>query len=266
MTLSSSPNRASQSWWYVSIHVTTSSRRRGADPAVAHPADLLRDDEPCLLEDADVLAHASEGHVEPLGELRDRELGAPQLFQHAPTGAIRQRGERGIEIDPGILNHIVQYPTTRFAAVQAGFRNWRRRPVVRPRGAERLLRRSAAPISQSCWWCRSSCWSTHRRTWLCRRRWSRWWSGSLLRWTWSPNHRRSSPIRRRLRPYPGRWWRRQPMNWLRGLSPSSPWCLRRHRLRRRGHCRHRSGGPERVVRPRWGRRSSGSMSRPNARS
>src|SRR3954447_3709984 len=69
-----------------------------ADPAVAHPADLLRDYEPRLFEDADVLPYASEGHAEPLGEVRDRKLGASQLFQHAATGSVRQGGQRGIEV------------------------------------------------------------------------------------------------------------------------------------------------------------------------
>src|SRR5689334_20870386 len=40
-----------------------------ADPAGPHATDLLRDDEPSLLQNADVLLHAREGHVEFLGEL-----------------------------------------------------------------------------------------------------------------------------------------------------------------------------------------------------
>src|SRR5262249_26998222 len=38
-----------------------------AELARPHAPDLLRDDEPCLLQDADVLLHAREGHVEALG-------------------------------------------------------------------------------------------------------------------------------------------------------------------------------------------------------
>src|SRR4029453_7207883 len=38
-----------------------------ADLAGPHAPDLLRGDEPRLLQDADVLFHAREGHVEPLG-------------------------------------------------------------------------------------------------------------------------------------------------------------------------------------------------------
>src|SRR5215510_3471162 len=69
-----------------------------ADPARANPADLLRDDEPGLLEDADVLLHARERHAELLGQIRDRGFRAPQLFQHAAAGDVRQRGEGRIEV------------------------------------------------------------------------------------------------------------------------------------------------------------------------
>src|SRR5262249_11787471 len=40
-----------------------------------HAPDLLRGDEPCLLQDADVLLHAREGHAELLGKVRDRSVG-----------------------------------------------------------------------------------------------------------------------------------------------------------------------------------------------
>src|SRR6185312_14015453 len=42
-----------------------------ADLAGPHATDLLRDDEPRLLQDADVLLHARKGHVELLCELGD---------------------------------------------------------------------------------------------------------------------------------------------------------------------------------------------------
>src|SRR5262245_33245181 len=67
-----------------------------ADPAGAHAADLLRADESGVFEHDDVLLHAGQGHVELLGEVRDRCLPPPQLLQDAATGDVRQRGERGI--------------------------------------------------------------------------------------------------------------------------------------------------------------------------
>src|SRR5215813_13680629 len=80
-----------------------------ADLAGAHAPDLLRGDEPGLLQDADVLLHAREGHAEPLGKVRDRSLGAAELLQNAASGGVRERGERVIEAGLRILNHTVQY-------------------------------------------------------------------------------------------------------------------------------------------------------------
>src|SRR6185436_20114097 len=42
-----------------------------------HAPELLRGDEPGLLQDADMLLHAREGHVELLGQVRDRSVGTP---------------------------------------------------------------------------------------------------------------------------------------------------------------------------------------------
>src|SRR5262245_39144984 len=81
-----------------------------AEPAGPHAPDLLRGDEPGLLQDADVLLHAREGHVELLGKVRDRCVGTSELLQNAASGGIRERGERGIEAGPHILNHTVTEP------------------------------------------------------------------------------------------------------------------------------------------------------------
>src|SRR5262245_739085 len=84
-----------------------------ADLAGPHAPNLLRGDEPGLLQDADVLLHAREGHVELLGKVRNRSVGTPQLLQNAASGGIRERGERVIEAALCILNHTVQYTRTR---------------------------------------------------------------------------------------------------------------------------------------------------------
>src|SRR4051812_38683117 len=78
-----------------------------AELAGPHAANLLRGDEPRLLQDADVLLHAREGHVELSGKLGDRSVCASELLQNATPGGVRERGERGIQV--GILNHTVQY-------------------------------------------------------------------------------------------------------------------------------------------------------------
>src|SRR5215470_16686447 len=80
-----------------------------AELAVPHAPDLLRGDEPGLLQDANVLLHAREGHVEPLSKVRDRSVGTSELLQNAASGGNRERGERGIEAGSHILNHSVQY-------------------------------------------------------------------------------------------------------------------------------------------------------------
>src|ERR1700730_7857994 len=90
-----------------------------AELAGPHAPDLLRGDEPRLLPDADVLLHAREGHVELLGKVRDRSVCTPELLQNAASGGVRERGERGIEAGPGILNHMVQYVTHGLAACKA---------------------------------------------------------------------------------------------------------------------------------------------------
>src|SRR4026207_53405 len=82
-----------------------------AELAGTHAPDLLRGDEPRLLQDADMLLHAREGHVELLGKVRDRSICTPELLQNATPGGVRERRERGIEVGTRILNHVVQYIT-----------------------------------------------------------------------------------------------------------------------------------------------------------
>src|SRR4030095_5856269 len=106
-----------------------------AELAGPHAPDLLRGDEPRLLPNADMLLHAREGHVELLGKVGDRSVCTPELLQNAASGGVRERGERGIEAGPDILNHVVQYVPHGWAACKAtpsvGIR-WRRRlPAAR---------------------------------------------------------------------------------------------------------------------------------------
>src|SRR4029079_8103966 len=52
-------------------------------PASPHPADLLGDDEPRMLQHADVLLHAGEGHLERVGKLGDRRVLPREPFKNA---------------------------------------------------------------------------------------------------------------------------------------------------------------------------------------
>src|ERR1700722_6034088 len=133
-----------------------------AELAGPHAPDLLRGDEPRLLQDADMLLHAREGHVELLGKVRDRSVCAPELLQNAASGGVRERGERGIEAGPGILNHVVQY-VTRIGGMQGELsaRRWtissRLRPSIIIGGTDSAPASSRALHSIRCGgWTRSS--------------------------------------------------------------------------------------------------------------
>src|SRR6185312_2088208 len=80
-----------------------------AEPAGAHPADLLRNHQPRPLQDAHMLLHAREGHVELLGQVGDGGVAPHQLLQHPSPGGVGKRSKRSTG---AILNHVVQYSTT----------------------------------------------------------------------------------------------------------------------------------------------------------
>src|SRR3954466_10121438 len=90
-----------------------------AKRAGPYAADLLGDDKPRPLQDADVLLHTREGHVELLGKVGDRRVCTSQLLQNATSSGVRERGERGIEARLIILNHLVQYLSTQTGDMQA---------------------------------------------------------------------------------------------------------------------------------------------------
>src|SRR5579864_7512235 len=80
-----------------------------AELAGSHAPDFLRHDEPRLLQNADMLLHAGEGHVELPGKVRDGSVCTPELLQNAASGGVRECRERGIEAGLEILNHVVRY-------------------------------------------------------------------------------------------------------------------------------------------------------------
>src|SRR5262245_59715437 len=98
---------------------------QSARPQLARPhaPDLLRGDEPRLLQDADVLLHARERHAELLGQVRDRRVRSSELLHHATPRGVRERGERRIEPGRHILNQMVQY-TPNARGMQGVVRRW----------------------------------------------------------------------------------------------------------------------------------------------
>ena len=65
-----------------------------------------------------MLLHPREGHVEFLGKVGDRSVCTRELLQHAASGDVGERGERGVEMGSAILNHMVQY-VLRIGSMQA---------------------------------------------------------------------------------------------------------------------------------------------------
>src|SRR4029077_4540001 len=68
-----------------------------AELAGPHAPDLLRGDEPCLLQDADVLPHARQGHMAHAGKVRGGSVCTPKLLQNTAAGGVRERAKGGIE-------------------------------------------------------------------------------------------------------------------------------------------------------------------------
>ena len=62
-----------------------------------------------VLQHPDVLPHARKGHVECLGQIRDRRVASSEPLQDATPGGIGQRREGGIKSVTGILNHMVHF-------------------------------------------------------------------------------------------------------------------------------------------------------------
>ena len=78
-------------------------------PAGSHPSDLVGDDQPGPLQNLNVLLHAGQRHLEPVGETGDRGVGQTKLIDDPTAGRIRQRRKRTIDRKIDILNHVVQF-------------------------------------------------------------------------------------------------------------------------------------------------------------
>jgi len=72
------------------------------DSPIFPPRDKL-----CPLEHPQVLAHAGERYVVGRGQIADGGFTLRQPPQDAAPGGVGKRGKRGVELRPGILNHMV---------------------------------------------------------------------------------------------------------------------------------------------------------------
>jgi len=64
-------------------------------------------DKLCPLEHPQVLGHAGERYFVGRSQIADGGFALRQPRQDAATGGVGKRGKRGVELRPGILNHVV---------------------------------------------------------------------------------------------------------------------------------------------------------------
>ena len=64
-------------------------------------------DKLCPLEHPQVLGHAGERYFVGRSQIADGGFTLRQPRQDAATGGVGKRGKRGVELRPGILNHVV---------------------------------------------------------------------------------------------------------------------------------------------------------------
>ena len=78
-----------------------------------------------MLQHADVLLHAGQGHLERVGELGDRGVFPREPFKNATPCRIGQSGKGRVDVLCMKLNHMVQYRVSNGPVKRAG-------PAVRP--------------------------------------------------------------------------------------------------------------------------------------
>lgn len=64
----------------------------------SNPSNRLGGDEPRLFQHVDRLLHAREGHVEPLGERRNRRVRPPEVLEHPASRGVGECAERGAAV------------------------------------------------------------------------------------------------------------------------------------------------------------------------
>src|SRR6185312_16623065 len=82
-------------------------QRPGDELIGADPPGLRRADDAGLLQDAQVLDHRRQRHVERPGQLADRRRTAGQPLDHGPPAAVAQCAEHPVELR--ILRHAPKY-------------------------------------------------------------------------------------------------------------------------------------------------------------
>jgi hypothetical protein len=65
--------------------------------------------QPCILEDLDVVRNRCERHGKGRRQLADLALTRPELAEHGAAGRVRERMKYGIERYSRLLNHVVEF-------------------------------------------------------------------------------------------------------------------------------------------------------------
>jgi hypothetical protein len=79
----------------------------GDETAVVDSSILAAHDKPGLLQHPQVLRYGRERHVERGSQVANGGFTLRQARQDTASGSVGKRAEGGIEIGPGILNHVV---------------------------------------------------------------------------------------------------------------------------------------------------------------
>ena len=103
--------------------------RTGLELAAHDAADLFAFDEPCILENGQMLDDAGQRHADRRGQLADRALALPEPDQDRAPRRIGERAEHGIEPARRIVNHKVkcarELRTSQAAVEEKGGHLWR---------------------------------------------------------------------------------------------------------------------------------------------
>jgi len=77
-----------------------------------YAAGLFPLDEPCFLQNSEMLDEPRQRHIERLGQLADRALAVPEPSEHGAPRGIGERAEDCVEPRRRIVNHKVKYERT----------------------------------------------------------------------------------------------------------------------------------------------------------
>ena len=85
-----------------------SFQRTALELTAHHAAGLLSLDQPCILQNAEMLDESRKRHAEWLGQVPDRAVAMPKPGEHGPARGIGKSAEHRVEPGCRIVNHKVK--------------------------------------------------------------------------------------------------------------------------------------------------------------